>query len=280
MPSETITLTDGTKLNAIVEGSGPPLIMVPGWSQSANGFKHQIASLSDVRTVIALDMRGHGDSDKPKTGYRIQRLAKDLFDVICAKGLEQPDVLGHSMGCSIIWSYNSMFGAEKPLGRLVLVDQAPAVVAQPGWDEDTKSNAGCLLPDMEALAGFMDGVIASTTADATKEIIRGMFTEDVDEADLDWIAAENIKLPRDRAAHLLHDHCVLDWRTEIEAIGNPTLVIGGEASIFSAASQRWISEHIPDAQVEVFGADEGGSHFMFWQNSQKFNAIVKAFLDA
>ncbi len=278
MSDTSVCLSDGVELMAEVAGSGAPLLLLPGWSQSAAEFRHNIAALAQGRTVIALDQRGHGRSDKPAGGYRIQRLARDLHEVIGTLGLERPDVLGHSMGVSVIWSYLSMFGAERPLGRLVMVDQAPCVLAQPGWDDAARADAGCLFPDMDALSGFEAAVVASPTAAGTKELLRGMFTASVPEVDLDWIAAQNIALPRAHAAHLLHDHCVLDWRSQIAMVDNPTLVVGGEASIFPATSQRWIAARIPGAEVEIFGAAEGGSHFMFWENPARFNARVGAFL--
>ena len=49
--------------------------MIPGWSQSAALFKYQLEGLSDRYRVIAVDVRGHGESDKPKHGYRMGRLA-------------------------------------------------------------------------------------------------------------------------------------------------------------------------------------------------------------
>ena len=49
------------KLSAIEKGTGPTLLLVPGWSQSAKSFQAQIDGLSDRYHVIAVDMRGHGD---------------------------------------------------------------------------------------------------------------------------------------------------------------------------------------------------------------------------
>ncbi len=254
------------------------MLLVPGWSQSAAEFVHQIDEFSKFARVLAIDMRGHGESEKPESGYRIQRLAKDLYDVIGQLGLEQPDVLGHSMGCAIIWSYLSMFGDERPLGRLIMADQAPATVAQPGWDDETKADAGCLFPNFEVLAEFEGSVVVARDAAATKALIRGMFTSSIREDDLDWIASENIKLPRRYAAELHHDHVSLDWRREIRTIRNQTLVVGGDVSIFSARSQRWIAEQIPGARVEIFSKAEKGAHFMFFENAGKFNGIVRDFL--
>ncbi|HMQ56963.1 MAG TPA: alpha/beta hydrolase [Rhizobiaceae bacterium] len=278
MQRNTVTVSDGATLSYLEGGSGHPLVMLPGWSQSAAEFDRQFEALCAVRRVIALDQRGHGESQKVGNGYRIQRLAKDLDDVIGALGLQQPDLLGHSMGCSVIWSWHSMFAHKRPAGKFVMVDQAPAVTAQADWSDAQKADYGCLMPDFTALNGFENAVRGAPDAAQTKEIIRGMFTAAVAEADLDWIASENIKLPRDHAAHLLHDHCILDWRSEIAAIRNPTLVVGAEASIFSAQSQRWIAERIPGAEVEIFAANDGGSHFMFFDNPRRFNERVAAFL--
>ena len=278
MKHNYVTVSDKTALHYVEAGEGRPLLLVPGWSQSAAEFDRQIGEFSKSAKVFAIDMRGHGESEKPEVGYRVQRLAKDLFDVIGQLGLERPDVLGHSMGCSVIWSHMSMFGDEQPLGRLLLVDEAPAVVAQPDWDDETKAAAGCLFPDFEALARFEGSVVKAKDAASTKTLIRGMFTSSISEADLDWIAAENIKLPRVYAAELHHDHVSLDWRREIPAIRNRTLVIGGDVSIFSARSQRWIAEQIPGARVEIFSEADKGSHFMFFENAEKFNGLVQDFL--
>jgi pimeloyl-ACP methyl ester carboxylesterase len=280
MERRSVVLAGGLETSYLEGGSGHPLIMLPGWSQSAAEFERQFDDLSRVARVIAVDQRGHGETEAPDGGYRIQRLAKDLQELIVALDLDTPDLLGHSMGASVIWSYLSLFAAELPVRRLVIVDQAPAVLAQPGWDEQEMARYGCLLPDAAALAAFEGGVIASDTVETATEIIRGMFTADLPADRLAWIAAENLKMPREQAAHLLHDHCVIDWRSEIAAIRRPTLVIGAEASIFSAASQRWIAEQIPGAEVDIFPADDGGSHFMFYENPDRFNARVSAFLGA
>ena len=80
------------------------------------------------------------------------------------------------------------------------------------------------------------------------------------------------------AADLLMDHCMLDWRDVIRRIDRPTLVVGGAKSIFPAQSQEWIAAQIPGARVSIFAEEEGGSHFMFYENPQAFNALVRDFL--
>lgn len=201
----------------------------------------------------------------------------DLFEVMEALELDDVDLLGHSMGSSIIWSYLDLFGPRK-LRKLVIVDQAPMVAALPDWSDAHRKQYGCLLPDIQAVAGFCDTVRSTSTVEGTMGILRGMFTSKLPEADLRWIAEENLKMPRAAAADLLFDHCLSDWRDVIETTRLPSLVIGGRKSIFSAESQEWIASHNPDARVSIFEEDEGGAHFMFFENPRRFNAEVAAFL--
>ena len=275
--SRHIVLPSGVSLNVIEAGRGQPLIMIPGWSQSAAEYGRNIDELAKSRRVIAIDMRSHGDSPNASSGHRIQRLAKDLKETIEVLGLEQVDVLGHSMGSSVIWSYLDLFGEDR-LRRLVIVDQAPMVAALPGWDDDTKKRYGCLLPDVQTVAGFCDVVRANGTVEGTMGILKGMFTATFPEEDLRWIAAENLKMPREAAADLLFDHCLNDWRDIIVSTRLPALVVGGRKSIFSPESQEWIASVNPNATASIFEEHEGGGHFMFFENPRRFNAEVSAFL--
>ena len=91
-----VTIPSGVTLRWLEAGAGEPLVMIPGWSQSAAEFKRQIPLLAHERRVIALDMRGHGESDKPSDGYRVSRLAADLHELFVALDLTDLDLLGHS----------------------------------------------------------------------------------------------------------------------------------------------------------------------------------------
>jgi len=111
MTAGEVITSDGVTLRYLEQGTGPALLMIPGWSQTAAQFKHQIEGLSGRYRVIALDMRGHGDSDKPGHGYRISRFAKDLHDALAALGLTEINLLAHSLGCAwcgAIWTCSGL----------------------------------------------------------------------------------------------------------------------------------------------------------------------------
>lgn len=268
---------DGITLNYIEKGRGRPLVLVPGWSQTAAMYRHQIDALSTKYRVIAVDMRGHGESGKPAHGYRIARLAADLHDFL--RGMDLRDVVlgGHSMGCSVIWSYWDLFGGDR-VSRLLIIDQAPTVTVWPGWTDAQKAEAGALF-DPKSLYDTCAALAGPDGEKTTAGLVNGLFfTKGFPQDQLAWVLAENLKFPREYAARLLADHCMQDWRDTIPRIGVPTLVVGGEASFFTPASQRWIARQIPGAQAQIFGASEGGGHFMFMENPAKFNAMVEQFI--
>ena len=96
--SKYFKTSDGVNLHYLEAGSGPLIVMIPGWSQSAEQFKYQIDALSDRYHCIAIDMRGHGESEKVEFGYKIQRLAKDLHEFLVGLDLAKVALFGNSMG--------------------------------------------------------------------------------------------------------------------------------------------------------------------------------------
>ena len=138
----SIHLDSNVTLSALKAGVGDPLIMIPGWSQSSEEWKGNAESLSAVREVIALDMRGHGESDKPDYGYRVYRLAQDLHETINKLKFSTVDLMAHSMGCSVIWAYIDLYGQDR-IGRLVLVDQAPCMFPRAEWSPEEMEQFGC-----------------------------------------------------------------------------------------------------------------------------------------
>jgi non-heme chloroperoxidase len=271
-----VTTSDGVSLYYLEAGSGKPILMIPGWSQSAAQFRHQVEGLSDRYRVIAVDMRGHGESDKPDHGYKISRLAKDLRDMIEALDLQEVNILGHSMGSSVIWNYYDLYGPDR-LSKLLLIDQMPMITSNPAWSEGEKVASGAiftpqsLYETINALAG-PDGV------ETTRGFIGNMVTESIPEADKEWIIQRNLRMPRQYAATLLYNHATQDWRDLIPRLDRPTLVVGGRVSVVPWQSQEWVAAQVPDARLEIFEEEEGGNHFMFIEGHQKFNDIVADFV--
>ena len=129
---KSVKTSDGVRLSLLESGHGPPIVLLPGWSQSAEMFRHQFEGLSASHRLIALDWRGHGESEKVDFGYRLSRFAMDLQEVLYACELDATAVLGHSMGNAVLWCHWEMFGRDR-VRQMVIAEQPPSLLSRPEW---------------------------------------------------------------------------------------------------------------------------------------------------
>ena len=141
----TFQTSDGVQLSWLEAGSGQTLLMLPGWSQSAALFRDQFEGLSDQFHCLALDYRGHGESEKTDHGYRISRFAQDVQELLEHLQLGQVTLLGHSMGASVIWAFLDVFGSDQ-LSGIVIDDQSAAMTLLEDESQSEIENAGAIFP--------------------------------------------------------------------------------------------------------------------------------------
>ena len=103
-------------------GRGPVLLFLTGMGCSAYIFGDFAPRFVDQFHVLALDRRGHGDSDYPETGFDPDTLAEDLRKFLDAIGIEQVILAGHSMGYIELCHFTSLY-PERVL-KLVFLDAA------------------------------------------------------------------------------------------------------------------------------------------------------------
>ena len=102
---KNVEVAPGVSLRYWEAGAGRALVMLPGLGHAASLYKYQLEGLCGEFCVIAVDPRGHGESDKPERGYNYHTLAKDLDGFLRALDLNDVTILGHSGGCKIILTY-------------------------------------------------------------------------------------------------------------------------------------------------------------------------------
>ena len=112
----------------------------------------------------------------------------------------------------------------------------------------------------------------------TKGFISSMFTGGFPEERVAWVIEQNRKMLRRHAATLLLNHSTQDWRDLISRIKLPALIVGGRVSLIDWRSQEWMQRQIAGSQLEIFEEADGGNHFMFMENPERFNRVVDAFL--
>lgn len=90
---------DGVKLFVEEAGTGvPPMLLVHGWTCDHTYMAPQFDYFHHTRRVVAVDLRGHGQSDKPQQAYTMHTFADDLVWVCDQLGIRKPVIVGHSMG--------------------------------------------------------------------------------------------------------------------------------------------------------------------------------------
>ena len=114
--SHKVTGGGGTRLHLVEAGrpSGRPILFIHGLSQCSLAWSRQLNSdLADSCRLVAMDMRGHGLSDKPREGYSDSRLwADDVNAAIQALSLDHPILCGWSYGPLVILDYIRHYGEE------------------------------------------------------------------------------------------------------------------------------------------------------------------------
>lgn len=92
-------------LHYVSQGSGPLVILLHGFPQYWYTWRHQISFLSQYFKVVALDLRGYGDSEKPPKieDYRLEELATDVKELIYHLGYSKAHLIGHDWGGAIAW---------------------------------------------------------------------------------------------------------------------------------------------------------------------------------
>jgi pimeloyl-ACP methyl ester carboxylesterase len=97
---------DGVTLSCVVEGHGPLAVLLHGFPETSYAWRKQIPALAERFRVVAPDLRGFGESDKPTRvrDYRVGHLTADVVGLIHALGEDRAHVVGHDWGGAIAWA--------------------------------------------------------------------------------------------------------------------------------------------------------------------------------
>lgn len=99
-PQSKFVIVNGINMHYLEWGEvgAPDVILIHGWSGSALSWNYVAEQIQDQYHVIAPDNRGHGDSDKPETGYRLRDFVEDIHQLINELELKKPFYAGNSWG--------------------------------------------------------------------------------------------------------------------------------------------------------------------------------------
>jgi len=114
--------TNGLRLHYVTQGTGPLVVLLHGFPEFWYSWRHQIPLLAQHYTVVALDLRGYNDSDKPEavSAYALSELVKDVVGVVTGLGYERCILMGHDWGGAIAW--NVAYDHPELIEKLVILN--------------------------------------------------------------------------------------------------------------------------------------------------------------
>lgn len=285
---------DGVMLRVLHKGEGMPLILMHGYSDDADMWMLNAPAYTDKYAVYCIDQRGHANSPALH-GARISRLGADLHEFIEALGAPKVNLLGHSMGCSVIWSYIDIFGQDK-INRVIFDDEPPMLVSNPNFTQEEIMRTGSNPMDPWGLANAVaEGGLAWCPGSPFFEVFPSCFKrgvlvfKDEEYANMpdNYLGkmAQRPAMPdltsehRNFMGNLLKDHLMLDWRDLMPMIKVPVMYITGDVSHATTLELgEWMQSTIPNCKWVRFSAEEYGNHDLAQNAYVKFNKVVLGFL--
>src|ERR1700693_2768795 len=104
-------------------GEGVPVVLLHGFPETSYAWRHQVPELAKKYRVIAPDLRGYGETDKPSSGYDKRTMATDLRELMFALNIPKIALVGHDRGARVA----TRFAKDHPeaMDRLVVMDNVP-----------------------------------------------------------------------------------------------------------------------------------------------------------
>ena len=114
--------TNGVKLHYVTQGQGPLMVMLHGFPEFWYSWRHQIPEFATDHKVVAVDLRGYNESDKPaaKSAYTMPEFIQDIKGLIEGLGYESCTLVGHDWGGAIAWSFAHAYPAM--VDRLIVLN--------------------------------------------------------------------------------------------------------------------------------------------------------------
>lgn len=272
-PQETLTLRDGFRLAFRISGNGPPLMLLHGFTGSLAAWPEPLVSqLSATRTVLRVDLHGHGDSSDPLGPERVEmsRVVDDLLELVDFLELPQFDLAGYSMGGRVALALAVL--APERLRTLTLESASPGLATREERErrilEDQTRAAALHRDGIEAFVdGWMRMPLFSTQAQRLTPAV---------------LQAEQTRRLGNRAAALAHVLVGMGTGSQpslwsrLDRVTVPVLLVAGTLDAKFLGLAKDMSARFPDA---VLAPIQGVGHAVHLEDPDAWIAAVTGFLD-
>lgn len=258
---ERTTAADGTEIAYLKAGTGPPVVLVHGITDSHHEWAPILERLAGERTCLALDLRGHGESGDAED-YGALAMAADVAAVVEAEGLDSFDLVGHSLGGVVATAYAagaevaSVTNVDQPLR---LADFGAALRPLEGALRNPDTFHEALGQVFEAMHGSMLDTVTleallENRTQARQDVVLGVWGLVFDSTDEELDATVDAVAP---------------------AITAPYLAIHGLDP--GEGYAEWLVERVPHAQVELW---EDHGHYPHLVDPDRFVTRLRPHLSA
>ena len=271
MKSHKITGGGGIQLHLVETGNsrGRPIMFIHGFSQCWLAWSRQLSSdLADGYRLIAMDMRGHGLSDKPREGYTDSRpWADDLNAAIQALSLDRPILCGWSYGPLVILDYIRHYGEDGISGVHFV-----GAITKLGSDEAMS----VLTPEFLSLVPGFFATEVEESVRSLESLLRMCFVQEPSAADLYLMLGYNLSVPPYVRQALLSRS--FDNDDLLPRIRKPVLIThGADDAIVKPAVVDQHKASMAHAQIHVMAK---AGHAPFWDDAASFNRRLRAFSES
>src|SRR6185295_3724276 len=110
--SDRFANVNGVRLHYLFAGKGELVILLHGYAQNSHMWRPLMVELAKSHTVIAPDLRGFGQSAKPRDGYTKKAMAQDIHALATSLGFRKEIVVGHDIGLMVAYAYAAQYPTE------------------------------------------------------------------------------------------------------------------------------------------------------------------------
>lgn len=257
----SVSLKTGVRLRYAFQGDekGTPVIMLHGYTDSWFSFSRVLPLMDKKYRVYVLDQRGHGDSERPKSGYAMGEFASDVVAFMDAMKISQATIVGHSMGSFVAQHVAAQ--APERVKRLVLIATATTV--------NTNELAQGLQREVNALSDPVPQKFAHDFQVSTA-------FQPLPNEFLHTAVNESLKLPANVWREVMTAMMSPETSVAREKITAPILIFWGDHDFFPRSEQDALVAALAKAKLKVY-TDTG--HALHWERPEQFAADLQAFIN-
>lgn len=262
-----------------IAGSGPALLLIHGIGDNSTTWNTVQAKLAQRFTVIAPDLLGHGQSDKPRADYSVAGYANGMRDLLSVLDIERVTIVGHSLGGGVAMQFAYQF--PHLVDRLILVSSGGVtkdvnfvlrLASLPmGSEALAVLRLPLLLPAVQLTGRIVGKAIGAT---ALGHDLPNMLR-----------VLNDLPEPTASAAFSRTLRAVVDWRGQIVTMLDrcyltqaiPVQIIWGSRDVVVPVRHAHMAHSaMPGARLEIF---QRSGHFPFHDDPARFIDVVQRFID-